>query len=224
MFDVRRGSDLMLVIWLTSAEVGETGMEDIEGAQEVGLELVADVIVVLVFARADDTVAGAVGDDVDAAPVVDRLLDHVVDGRADADVAEEGKVAIRVCLEGVLSRCEVILVAPAYGGDKVVVGESGLCYGSANAACSSEYLETSINARGKMVLETHHPDKLLWRIMRTWRATARGKLELAGARHGGRVRRYPRGRYFALIFHDTYRMENGTTAVVVQFMDTLMIQ
>ena len=103
MFDGRRGGGLVLVIWLTSAEVGKTGMEDIEGAEEVGLELVADVIVVLVFAGADDAVTGAVGDDVDAAPVIDRLLDHVVNGRADAHVAEEGQVAIRGCSEGVLN-------------------------------------------------------------------------------------------------------------------------
>ncbi len=110
-------------------------------------------------------------------------------------------------------------MAPAYGGDKVVVGESGLGYGSANVACSSKYLERSIEASGKGVLETHHPDKLLWRILWTWRVTARGKLELAGGRHGGRVRRYPRGRYLALIFHDTDQLANGTTAVVVQSMD-----
>lgn len=66
--------------WLTSTEIGEAGAEDVDGAEEVSLELVADVVVVLVFACADDAVAGAVGDDVDAAPVGDGLLDHIFDG------------------------------------------------------------------------------------------------------------------------------------------------
>lgn len=64
---------------MTGPEVGQAGMDDVEGAEEVGLELVSDVVVVLVFAGANDAVACAIGDDIDAAPVGDGLLDHGVD-------------------------------------------------------------------------------------------------------------------------------------------------
>ena len=63
-----------------------------QGAPEVGLELVADVKVVLIFAGADDAVAGGVRDDVDAAPVGEGGLEDGIDGLADADVAEERQV------------------------------------------------------------------------------------------------------------------------------------
>lgn len=54
---------------VTSPKVRQTGMDDVYSADEVGLELAADVVVILVLAGADDAVAGAVGDDVDAAEV-----------------------------------------------------------------------------------------------------------------------------------------------------------
>lgn len=74
------GGGGLTLAWLTGTEIGEAGAEDVDGAEKVGLELVADVVVVLVLACADDAVAGAVGDDVDAAPVGDGPLDDIFDG------------------------------------------------------------------------------------------------------------------------------------------------
>jgi len=68
-------------------------LQDVQRAPEVGLELVADLVVVLIFARADDAVAGAVGDDVHAAPVGERCFEDGVDGLPDADVAEKADEA-----------------------------------------------------------------------------------------------------------------------------------
>lgn len=62
-------------------------------APEVGLKLVSDLEVVLVFTRADDAVARGIGDNVDSGPVREGGLEDSVDGVADADVAEEGEVA-----------------------------------------------------------------------------------------------------------------------------------
>lgn len=53
------------------SEIGQAELEDVERAKEIGLELVADLIVVLVFGGADDAVASAGCDDVDVAPVCD---------------------------------------------------------------------------------------------------------------------------------------------------------
>ena len=46
----------------------------------------------MVFTRAYDAIAAAIGYDVDSAPVRKGCLEYGVDGFADADVAKEGKV------------------------------------------------------------------------------------------------------------------------------------
>lgn len=74
---------------MSGSEIRQAGVEDVDGAEEVCLELVADIVVILVFAGSNDAVAGTIGDDVDAAKVVDRLLDHGIDSGSDADVAEK---------------------------------------------------------------------------------------------------------------------------------------
>lgn len=79
------------------AEIGQRELDDVQGAPEVGLELVADLVFVLVFAGADDAVAGAVGDYVDARPVRDAGFEDRVDGFADAHVAEEGEGGLAGC-------------------------------------------------------------------------------------------------------------------------------
>lgn len=73
---------------MTGTEVGQASVDDVDGAEEVCLELVADVVVILVFAGADDAVAGAVGDDVHTAPVGKGLLHNVFNSGSDAYVAE----------------------------------------------------------------------------------------------------------------------------------------
>lgn len=60
------------------AEVREGELQDVEGAEHVGRELVAQVVVVLVFAGADDAVACAVCNYVNASPSLYALFNHVV--------------------------------------------------------------------------------------------------------------------------------------------------
>lgn len=63
------------------------------GAPEVGLVIWFLLSgLVLVFACARHSVAGAVGDDIDAAPVGEALGEDCFDGGADADVAESGEI------------------------------------------------------------------------------------------------------------------------------------
>ena len=76
------------MVWLTSAKIGEAGPEDVDGSEEIGLELIADIVLVLILTCADDAVARVVGDDVDATPVGDGSLDYFFDGGAYADIAE----------------------------------------------------------------------------------------------------------------------------------------
>lgn len=59
---------------------------------EVGLELIPYLIFILIFTRANDAVAAAIGYYVHFAPVREGGLEHGVDGFADADVAEEREV------------------------------------------------------------------------------------------------------------------------------------
>ncbi|KAI4144252.1 MAG: hypothetical protein L6R39_004260, partial [Caloplaca ligustica] len=119
---------------VTGAEIRQAGVDDVEGAEEVGLELVADVVVVLVFTGADDAIAGAVGDDVDAAEVGDGLLDHGIDCGSDADITEERQMVLRGSWEGRLQQWDRVLVQSTYYRDEVIVGEGGFCNGTANVA------------------------------------------------------------------------------------------
>lgn len=120
--------------------------------------MIADLVFVLVLAGADDAVAGAIGDDVDACPVRDAGLDDGADGVADADVAEEREVgwAGRGGRRGVWlrggaewrSRCrepgvhvfDGVGMGAANGCDEVAVGKGGFDDRSADVACSSKYL------------------------------------------------------------------------------------
>lgn len=106
---------------LALAEVGEGELDDVQGAHEVGLELVADLELVLVLAGADDAVAGADGDDVDAFEAGHAFVDDGLDGLADAHVAEEAEIAVVERRVPVLHGGELRLVDTAYGADKVIV-------------------------------------------------------------------------------------------------------
>ena len=64
-------------------------LDHVQGSCEVCFELVADVEFILVFAGADDAVAGAVCDYVDSAEVRDCLVYHAFYGLACSYVAEE---------------------------------------------------------------------------------------------------------------------------------------
>ena len=71
------------------AEMRQRQLNHIQRAGEVGLELIPNIILVLVLAGADDAVAGAIGDHVDASEALDGALDDSLDGFADSYVAEE---------------------------------------------------------------------------------------------------------------------------------------
>ena len=132
----------MVVRW-TSSKIGEAGTEDVDGAEEIGLELIADVVVVLIFACTNNAVAGAVGDDVDTAPVCDGSLDHVFDRGAYSDVAEEREGAIQMVSKEELSRDERVFSALTDCGDEIMMRKRGFGYRSTDVACGSKDLQMS---------------------------------------------------------------------------------
>ena len=67
-------------------------MYDIQHPPEIRLELIPYLVFILIFTRANDAVAAAIGYYVHFAPVREGGLEHGVDGFADADVAEEREV------------------------------------------------------------------------------------------------------------------------------------
>lgn len=89
----RGGAENEIAAVLAVAEVGQRQLDDVEGAHEISLELIADFGLVLVLAGANDAVSGAVGDDVETAKVRDGLFDGGRDGGANADVTEQSKVS-----------------------------------------------------------------------------------------------------------------------------------
>ena len=140
------------------AEVGQRELDDVERAPEIGFELVADFEFVLVLAGADDAVAGAVDDDVDARPVRDAGFHDRVDGLPDTDVTEKGQVVLagRDGREGVGRRgrrswgsgsgkpgvhgWDRVSIGAANSGYQVAVGKRGFDNGTANMACGSKHL------------------------------------------------------------------------------------
>ncbi len=141
------------IVTTALAKVRQRQLNDVEGAPEVRLELVPDLIFVLIFTRTDHAVAGAIGYDVNAAPVGEGYLVDGGDRFANTDVAEQGEIwglvvgAVSVSLAGggrrrveVLHAGEIIMKAAADGGDKVGVSEGGFDDRAAHVACSPEDL------------------------------------------------------------------------------------
>jgi hypothetical protein len=64
-------------------------LDNVKSAEEVGAELVAQVIIVLVLAGANDPVACAVDDDIHLAPVFDASLKNTVDRFSHPHVAQQ---------------------------------------------------------------------------------------------------------------------------------------
>ena len=61
------------------AEISKGKLDYVEGAPEIGLELVSDLIVILVFASTNYTIAGAIGYDVNPAPMFQALFEDGID-------------------------------------------------------------------------------------------------------------------------------------------------
>ena len=61
------------------AEIRKRKLDYVEGAPKVGLKLVPDLIVILIFASANHTIAGAIGYDVNPAPMFQALFEDGVD-------------------------------------------------------------------------------------------------------------------------------------------------
>ena len=51
-----------------------------ECAPEIGLELVPDLVIILIFAGPDDAVTGAIGNDIYSSPMFQALGKDCVDG------------------------------------------------------------------------------------------------------------------------------------------------
>ena len=120
--------------------------------------MVADLVLVLVFAGTNNTIARAVSDDVGTGPVRDARLDDGTDGVSDTNIAEEGEVAWAGCRgmaggRGRGGRCgrsrggepsvhvsDGVGEGAAYGRDKVAVGEGGFDDRAADMTCGSEDL------------------------------------------------------------------------------------
>ncbi|KAI4268840.1 MAG: hypothetical protein LQ337_007609, partial [Flavoplaca oasis] len=121
--------------------------EDIDCTEEIGLELIADIVLVLILTCADNAVARAIGDDVDAAPMGDGSLNHVFDRGAYADVAEEREGAVWIGSKGGMSRDECVFTALTDCGDEIMMRQGGFGYRSSDIACGSKDLEMLIEDR-----------------------------------------------------------------------------
>lgn len=67
-----------------------------KGSHKIGLELVAQVLLVLVLASADDTISGTIGDDVDSSKAVDCKLDYSVNGLTISHVTHGAETVLMV--------------------------------------------------------------------------------------------------------------------------------
>jgi hypothetical protein len=90
--------------------------------EEISAELIPQVVVILVLACSDDTVARAVHDDIQLAPVLQAFLQHVVDGLAYSYIAQQAKAAPILPLLHLLGR---VLMSPSNSGTLITMGEDG---------------------------------------------------------------------------------------------------
>ena len=125
---------------IPAPKVRQRRVHDVEGPHEVGLKLVAQVVLVLVLARADDAVPRAVDHNVYASKAVKGPLDNGTDGVAGSHVAHSGQAAGVVVVHGQDGGQGRRLEDAAGTGDEVIVGEGGLDEGAADVACSTEDL------------------------------------------------------------------------------------
>ena len=178
---------------VTLPEIRKRELDDVECAPEVGLELVADLVFVLVFAGADNAVAGAVGDDVDARPVRDAGLNDGANGVADADVAEKGKIGgaewggrVGIWFRGGaewrprgrepgVHVFNSVRVGAADGCDEVAMGKGGFDNRATDVARSPKYLIRNIVSsvlfirESQCFWETYNPYSLpLWVLRPRW--------------------------------------------------------
>lgn len=118
------------------AENRQAELQNIQRAHEIRLDLVADLVLVLVLACADDGRTTAVRNQVDASEVRDGFVHHGFDGGARAHVTEGAEtVGMPVLHRG--GRVEVGL---ADGDDEVVVPQGAAGEGAADVACCTEDL------------------------------------------------------------------------------------
>ena len=103
---------------------------DVDDAEEVGVDLGAEVVGVDVLDRGEVRVAGVVDDDVDAAEALAAGGDRGLRGGGVGDVEGEGEDLVGVGGDEVVE-----LLGPAGGGDELVAGvEDGLGDRAAEAA------------------------------------------------------------------------------------------
>lgn len=74
----------------------QSELDDVQRAHEICLELPSDLIFVLVFACADNAVAGAVGNDIDAPVFLDAFLNRIFYRRSYSHIAKQAMVVFRI--------------------------------------------------------------------------------------------------------------------------------
>jgi hypothetical protein len=91
---------------------------DVKSAEKVCGKLVAQIVVVLVFACSDDAVPGAIRYDIHMPPVFDTLLDNLVYRFAYPDVAQESQA---IPILPLLHLLTCVLLCPSHRGALVAV-------------------------------------------------------------------------------------------------------
>lgn len=124
---------------LLPPEVGQRRVDDVQRAHEVGLELVAQIVLVLVLARPDDAVARAVCDHVDAAKLVHDLPEDAIDRLPRAHVAQEAQAVFMDALHVLLWR----LKDSPYRAHQIAVGQGAFDQRPAHVAGAAKDLETA---------------------------------------------------------------------------------
>ncbi|EEP78250.1 conserved hypothetical protein [Uncinocarpus reesii 1704] len=120
-------------------EMRQRALHNIQRAHKIGLELIAYIVLLLVFTRSNHAVPRAIGDNVDAAKVGDRLVDCGLHRLSRTNIAEETKAVFVFGLEaghvgggvlkGAANRC-----------NEVIMGKGGLHEGATHVSGGAEYL------------------------------------------------------------------------------------
>lgn len=134
-----RGAEDEVAAGLLAPEVGQRGVDDVQRAHEVGLELVAQIVLVLVLARADDAVARAVCDHVDAPQLVHNVPEDAIDRLPRAHVAQQAQAVFMDAVHVLLRR----LKDSPYRAHQVAMRQGAFDQRAAHVAGAAEDLEGS---------------------------------------------------------------------------------
>lgn len=114
-------------------------LNHIQRPREIRLKLVPDIILVLVLARPQNTISGAIRDDVDTAEARDGEVDDSFHGFTGAHVAEQTEAVFVLGFES-FHAFGGVFEGAADGGDEVIAAEGIFDEGAAHVACCAEDL------------------------------------------------------------------------------------